>query len=112
GGLARVNLSDMKEIESKVGYGKFAKGGRLGYNLQFQAGEAPLSVGGKKYTNTISTHPPSNGDAFVKFKLGKAASEFRAQVALNDTAKDPQSPLTFKVLRNGKELWASKPVQA
>jgi hypothetical protein len=112
GALVRVNLSDMEEFDVKVGYGKFAKGGRLGYNLVGQAGEAELAVGGKKYTNTLSGHPPTNGDASFKFRLGKAATEFRTQVALNDSALEPKTELTFKVLGDGKELWASKPVQA
>ncbi len=111
GGLARVNLSDMEEFDVKVGYGKFARGGRLGYNLLGKPGEAELSVNGKKYTNTVSAHPPTNGDAIVKYRLGKAAKEFRTSVALNDTATNPESPMTFKVLGDGKELWASKPVQ-
>src|SRR5262249_19684663 len=84
----------------------------LGYNHTGLPGEAVLSVGGKRFTNSLSTHPPANGDAVVKFRLGKAAQEFRVSVAISDSAKDPQSPLTFKVLGDGKELWASKPVQA
>jgi hypothetical protein len=101
----------MDEFDVKVGYGKFAKGGRLGYNYAGVPGEADLTVAGKKYTNTISMVPPSNGESVAKFRLGKAAQEFRASVAYNDTAKDVRTPVTFRVLGDGKELWESKPVR-
>jgi hypothetical protein len=106
-GLAKVYLSDLQELDAKLGFGQFGKKGKLGYGRP----GAEIVVIGQASPNGLSTHPPNFGDAVVRYKVGRTAQEFRASVALNDTARATASPLTFVVVGDGKTLWASRPVQ-
>lgn len=55
-------------------------------------------------------HPPEENYAAVSYRLGKQASLFRAEVALNDTSDPALSAVVFEVWGDGKRLWKSKPV--
>ena len=46
----------------------------------------------------------------VRVESGKSYLTFRSSVALNDDVPSTPTPLTFKVLGDGKVLWESKPV--
>jgi hypothetical protein len=102
-------LSDMSEIDPKVGWGKFGKNGDLGFEAY---GTSTIMVDGKKYPKGLSMVPAADGNASVKYRLGKSEKAFIASVALSDTAADPQTALTFVVLGDDKILWKSKPIKA
>jgi hypothetical protein len=106
--LSKTYLADMTEFGVQLGYGTLGKNGSIGNG---NPGDR-VEVNGKFGAHALFTHPPSSGDAVVKYRLKKAAQEFRTAVALNDSARGTKSALTFRVLGDGKELWASKPVQS
>jgi hypothetical protein len=110
-------LSDMQEfdvhvlVDGKPPKPRFAKNGDLGYEA---AHYTRVFVAGNEFPHALSMHPPARGVASVKYRLEGRAIRFRAHVALNDsaTADDakPDTPLTFLVFGDGRELWTSKPV--
>lgn len=105
----RTYLSDMQELDARVGYGTFAKKGQLG----FEANKLrDIRVGGIAYVNGLSLHPPANGFSNVRYRLDKTAQTFHAEVAINDSSSGPQSALMFEVVSDGKSLWRSQPLQA
>jgi hypothetical protein len=102
-------LSDMPEINPRVGFGRFGKRGESGY---FDNVVTHITVNGKRYPNALSTHAIQNGSASVKYRLRKRAQTFATSVAINDYAQNrTETALVFKVLGDDKLLWESKPVQ-
>jgi hypothetical protein len=100
----KIFLADLEEIEPKVGWGSFGKKEATGYG-----GE--VTAAGKKYTEALSMHAVTNGDASVKYRLEKKARTFIASVAINDAAETRiATPLVFAVVGDGKVLWESKPI--
>lgn len=86
----------------------FSKNGKLWDDGRWH----DLSLAGKASPKGIETHPPSKGAASVVYdvqKLGK--NVFRSRVGIADLRRaDPASPVTFEVIGDGQQLWASKPV--
>ncbi len=112
--LARVYLSDLPEIDPKVGYGTFGKKGMLGYSTKNTEQNSAMMVGGKPYSQGLSMHPFAKGFSTVKYKLNRDAKVFQAQVALNDIEGNftgTELPLTFAVVGDGDLLWMSEGVQ-
>ena len=106
-------LSDLPEIEPRVGYGKFGKNGQLGYGIGGEQNSL-ITVGGRTFPKAISLAPPHSGYSTVRYSLEGNAKIFRAWVAVNDlidaNRKGPTTPLQFMVLGNGRLLWKSEKV--
>jgi hypothetical protein len=97
-------LSDLEEIYVQPGAWPFAKNG-------FLNGDRVINVGGKRSPNGLSMHPPAApAYASVKYRLGKEAVRLKAVVAINDSTNWCFSPATFRVLGDGRELWASRQI--
>ncbi len=109
--MTRTYLSDMQEFGERVGWGRFGKKGKLGYDV---FGNSMVRVEGKYFPNAISMHPPTLGFSTVKYRLNRDAKLFRAEAALTDTENagfTPTSAATFAVLGDGQLLWVSPPLQ-
>lgn len=109
-------LSDMNEVEVRTVEGRFGKQGNLGYG----AGNSyRIRVQDKESPHGISMCPAAQDYCVAKYRLRGKAADFRAWVALNDSAGAPNqrpgegkipSPVVFVVVGDGKELWRSEPV--
>jgi S1-C subfamily serine protease len=102
----KAYLSDLPEFDVRVGFGSFGKNGELGYEGK------ECIVNGARAAKGLSTHPPHNGHASVKYRLGRKAYTFRTGVGLLDSPDDAASPCTFEVLGDGRSLWKSKPIKS
>jgi hypothetical protein len=100
----RVFLSDLDEFDVKSGIWPFTKNGRLG-----DPDDTLILINGYKSPKGLSMHPPEQDYAAASFRLGKQASLFRAEVALNDSST-PLSAAVFEVWADGKRLWKSKAI--
>ena len=101
-----VFLDEMRELESNVGHGVLGKKGSHGF------GPVEVAVKGVKAKHALSLHPPRNGTAHVVYSLRQQYSQFTGDVAISDAGATPsESPLTFKILGDGKEIWKSKPLR-
>lgn len=96
-----VFLDDMKEFNLRVLGDHF---GKHGFTR-----DGRLSVNGTRPTHSLFLHPPHRGQSSISYRLGIGYSRFSGRVAIADGAK-LASPLTFKVLGNGKPIWTSKPL--
>lgn len=102
----RVFLSDLEEFDVRSGPWSFSKNGQLG-----DPENKIIQVNGYRSAKGLSMHPPDGGDyASACFRLGKQASLFRSEVALNDSTNLVVSAAVFEVWGDGKQLWQSKPV--
>ncbi len=84
--------------------------GHWGFGGEGTIGNAPLTpitVKGVTYSNGLGTQPPSNGSAHVVYSLDRRYSEFSGEVALNDTSDNASTPLIFRIVVDGNELWRS-----
>ena len=63
----------------------------------------PLKIGGAAFARGIGTH--ANSEAMIR--LDGKASEFRAQVGVDDNARDAKASVEFFVYGDGRELWHS-----
>jgi hypothetical protein len=68
---------------------------------------------GKVWPHSIFMHPPAppfvGQPASLTYSLGKQYQTFQAEVSLNDD-QESETPCTFWVYGDGKELWKSNPV--
>ncbi len=75
----------------------------------------PITVKGVDSVHGLFLHPPcDHGTAYIVFNLGGKYRRLRAQVAINDGAnagRGPDTPLTFRVMGDGKQLWKSSPMR-
>jgi mono/diheme cytochrome c family protein len=99
----REYLSNLTEIESKAGPWPFAKNGDTGN------GEA-ITVNGETSPKGLGLHPPSQGNAAVRYRLDKKAAVFKGAVALDDRSNVILGQAIFEVRGDGKRLWRSKAV--
>jgi hypothetical protein len=72
----------------------------------------PIVLAGKESPNGLASHPTPNGNSVLRYKIGGLGKNtFRATAGVADVRRyGPHSPLTFKVIGDGKELWKSTPV--
>lgn len=99
-------LSEMPMREMVTGAWGIGKGTVGGENL------TPISVNGDQFPHGLGMHPPSSGASHVTFDVNKQFKHFEAAGAIDDTGDKPTaSPLTFRVVGDGHELWRSKPMQ-
>jgi hypothetical protein len=101
--LPIMYLGDLDEAEVKPGPWPMGKNGDVGTGK-------PIEVDGFKSPEGIGLHPPENGEATVKYKLGSQWNTFVADVAVNDFNEPFSGSLNFVVLGDGKELWKSPPI--
>ena len=97
----REFLSDLAEMETKLGPWALGKNGTDGNN------EA-IAVNGKKSPKGLGLHPPKEGSASVSYRIGKKAALFKGGVAFNDHAFAPAGPVVFEIHGDGKQLWRSQ----
>lgn len=70
-------------------------------------------VKGKSYPKALGIHAVEHGEVGAEFSLDRRFKRFLGGVAINDTATEgSRTPLTFRVVGDGKTLWTSRPVQA
>jgi hypothetical protein len=100
----RVFLSDLEEFDVKSGLWPFTNKGRLG-----DPDDNIILINGYKSPKGLSMHPPEQDYSAASYRLGKQASLFRAEVALNDSST-PLSAAVFEVWGDGKRLWKSKSI--
>jgi len=102
-----VYLGDLPASEVRGTWqGQFWKKGKINdQNLR-------ISVNGKESPNGIFLHPAANSSSHVSYCLDKPFRFFAGAAALNDSAEKSESPLTFRILGDGRSLWQSKPIQA
>jgi TolB-like protein len=101
-------LDDLKEKGSSVGFGSLGKNGDLAY-----PNGGRVSYLGKEVEHALSMHPPPKGSSQVTYELDGSFRRFVAEAVINGTRTDriSESPLTFKVIGDGKLLWKSRPLQ-
>jgi hypothetical protein len=100
-------VADMKEDGVSTGYGNLGKNGALG----FEGGI--IKIDGKLIKHSLSMHPPSRGDAYVEYSIGKKWKRLEGSVGVNngDNTFDYHSNyILFVVEGDGKEIWTSPKV--
>jgi serine/threonine protein kinase len=72
-----------------------------------------LEVEGRPTPNGIFMHPPSRWgeEAGLTVALDGQFRRFQARVSLTDDSPGSESPCTFRLIGDGRELWRSKPVK-
>lgn len=122
GSVPCVFLSSLTEYESFVGRGKVGRGSSLGYenNLNRQhdppvTGNQVIQVCGKLRKHSLSTHPPTNGVAYIIYDINSQFMFLEGKVAINDDIPDCQSSeqcshLEFSIWADGISLWTSMPL--
>ncbi len=75
---------------------------------------ANIEVEGRPSPNGIFMHPPARWgeEASVTVLLDGQFRRFHARVALADGSPPSESPCTFRVIGDGRELWRSRPVRS
>lgn len=107
-------LDEVQEEESIVGFGKLGRGGKLGYSpalLSWGNGSGDVTVLGHRWPHSISTHPPKNGCASVRYRLPAQSKALLGAVGLNDSRSTCATALQFRVVVGGATLWASEPLR-
>jgi len=119
-----IYLDDLQELSSGVAIGILGKHGETGYP-EFESEYGPKVIfQGKKPEHSLSTYPPPKGTGYVSYVFKGEYRTLRAVAAIlevnpADAARvaaepffmgGPASPLTFKVIGDGKLLWESRPL--
>lgn len=94
--------------------GKAKKGPKKDKDGPRPMGTTEVHVNGIPSPKGIFHHPPllpSGGATQVRFTLKKEYERFDADVSINDGPPGSETPLTFIVYGDNKELWRSRPVQ-
>jgi hypothetical protein len=99
----REYLTDLTEVEIKPGPWPLGKNGDTGN------GEA-ITVNGETSKKGLGLHPPSQGNAGVRYRLDKKAAVLKGAVALDDRSDPIVGTAVFEIRGDGKRLWRSKPV--
>jgi hypothetical protein len=120
-----IYLDDLQELSSGVGVGTLGKHGETGYP-QFDSDYGPKVVfQGKTPKHSLSTYPAHKGSGYVSYVLKREYRNLRAVAAIMevnpaDAARvaaepffmgGPASPLSFRVIGDGKVLWESRPLE-
>ncbi len=101
-----VYLDDLTEIDSSVGYRTLMKHGQT---IGDKDGPpVAMLFKGQRVAHSLMMRPPTKGVSFASYQLDGRYKSFTADVGLPDNlTKDPESPVTFRVLGDGKEIWKS-----
>jgi mono/diheme cytochrome c family protein len=101
-----VYLAELSEFDVQNGEWPFSKDGTLGNNNKDK-----IRVKGNLSPKGLGMHPPAAPKtASVKYRLGKQAAQFKAMVAIDDTANFCWTPATFSIWGDGKQLFQSKEI--
>jgi hypothetical protein len=111
---AIVYLCDLQETRSSVWTGALGKNGDLGYDPG--NGDRRIIVKGVLAQKGLSMHAPARGFSFARYQLRGKYTSFRSEVAANDSIRVvpegmADTPMTFFVVGDGRELWKSQPIQ-
>lgn len=120
-----VYLDDLEELSASVGWGELGKHGQTGYPAQGDDYGNRGLCRGNVPNHMLSLHPPEKGTAFVSYALQEDFRLLRATVGILEVERARLaaqhlgpfftgrafSPLTFRVIGNGKVLWESRPIQ-
>ena len=98
-------LDDLPISDSHVGWGTLGKRGRMGYEAP--NGSDVLLFRGNPVKHSLSTHPDHRRPAFAEIELPVEATPFESILFL---AKNSNSPVMFRVLGDGRELFRSPPM--
>jgi hypothetical protein len=119
-----IYLDDLQELSAGVALGILGKHGDTGYP-EFESDYGPKVIfQGKTPEHALSTYPPRKGTGYVSYVLKGEYRTLRAVAAIMQVdpaeaarvAKEPffmggpASPLTFRVIGDGKLLWESRPL--
>jgi hypothetical protein len=102
-GRSTVFLDDLKPLKVRVGFPRAAYHGDLGYEGK------RVSLNGHGTKHALSLHPATRGDSYTSYDIGGNAKVFRATAMINDDHPSCTTPIIFRVIGNGKELWRSRP---
>lgn len=62
--------------------------------------------------HALYAHPPDkSSSSHIAYQLDKQFSLLRGEVGIQTDAPPPASPLTFRIVADGKLLWTSRPIQ-
>ena len=70
-----------------------------------------IKVDGTPSPFGLSAEPPAKGSSRVIFRLDIPYKRFEGGVGINDVAGESKTPLVFRILGDGKELWKSSPLK-
>ncbi|MGD0089862.1 MAG: SUMF1/EgtB/PvdO family nonheme iron enzyme, partial [Planctomycetota bacterium] len=103
-----VYLSDLPEQEVQVLNYK----GRTPWAKNGGAGEYPIVVNKVPSPKGLFMHPANESPSHVAYALDGKYQTFQASAAINDSAENKTgTALTFKVVGDGRLLWASQPTK-
>jgi len=101
-----VYLDDLPEIESVVGQNSTM--GKHGVTPAF----ATLAWRGSPVAHSLWMPVERGQVSFVRYRLGGQYARFEADAGqLPELGRPPKTPMTFRVLGDGRELWKSKPIE-
>lgn len=106
---AIVYLADLPELNVQTAeVHPLSKGQIRHYIQEFR----PLQVKSTDVPHGLVLMPPARGFSTVSYRLGKRATQFRAEVGIADGAYSMcESPLIFEVWGDGRLLARSSPIQ-
>jgi hypothetical protein len=110
-----VYLCNLRETLSSVGFGVLGKNGDLGYVPR--SGDRRIVVRGVSAEKGLSMHATARGFSFARYQLDGKYTRFHAEAAANDSVREgprgmADTPMTFTVIGDGRELWRSRPLQS
>jgi hypothetical protein len=125
---SRVYVCDLHETQRSVGFGALGKNGDLGYDPgngpggpvdsagNAVGGDRRIIVKGVLAKKGLSMHARSRGLSFARYQLDGKYTSFHSEAAANDSVRPNtrgmvNSPMTFSVVGDGRELWRSQPIQ-
>ncbi len=104
-----VYLDDLSEIEFRVGRHSLGKHGKF---ADQQNPDGRIKWRGAAVEHALWMHPTPGNTSFVRYQLAGQYATFSADAGLSETpANQPASPVSFRVLGDGRELWKSTPLQ-
>jgi serine/threonine protein kinase/formylglycine-generating enzyme required for sulfatase activity len=96
-----VFLCNLAPVIVQIGFGQLQPPGVLSEG-------ALLRVADEATPHGLLAHPPNNGCSRLTYLLPKGADRFLARAAIDDSATERVTPLTFRVRdETGRELWRS-----
>jgi hypothetical protein len=97
-----VYLDSLPRLDAQVGYGELGTNGALGYENK------PVSVRGRHYQRSLSTHAPAR----LIYQLDGRFAQFQCEVAFNDDVPPRASSADFIVRADGRMIAAAPGVVA
>ena len=70
-----------------------------------------LKMNGKTLPFSLWAQPPANGSSRIEYRLGGQFKKLQGAAGIDDSTYRSETPLIFRVLGDGKELWASPGIE-